>query len=73
MLSWGRLLLLERFVLYTMFIDLTKFFDTVSKEALWAIPAKYSCPSNIINMIRLFHDGMKGHRLSSVDQSDRAI
>jgi len=44
--------------LYTTFVDLTKAFDTVSREGLWKIMAKFGCPERFINMTRQFHDGM---------------
>ena len=44
--------------LYTTFVDLTKAFDTVSREGLWRIMAKFGCPPKFINMVRQFHDGM---------------
>ena len=44
--------------LYMNFVDLTKAFDTVSREGLWNIMAKFGCPTKFIAMIRLFHDGM---------------
>jgi hypothetical protein len=56
--------------LYSVFIDLTKAFDTVNREALWTMLAKYGCPRKFIQIIRLFHDGMSGQVLSSGDQSD---
>ena len=46
--------------LYAVFIDLTKAFDTVNREALWHILEKLGCPSKMIHIIRLFHDGMVG-------------
>ena len=30
--------------LYTMFVDLTKAFDTVSPDGLWKIMVKFGCP-----------------------------
>jgi hypothetical protein len=30
--------------LFSMYIDLTKVFDTVSREGLWKIMAKHGCP-----------------------------
>ena len=45
--------------LYTTFVDLTKAFDTVSREGLWRIMAKFGCPARFINMVRQFHDGMQ--------------
>ena len=44
--------------LYTTFVDLTKAFDTVSRDGLWKIMAKYSCPNHFITIIQQFHDGM---------------
>ena len=45
--------------LYTTFIDLTKAFDTVSREGLWKVMSKFGCPTKFINMVRQFHDGMQ--------------
>ena len=44
--------------LYLTFVDLTKAFDTVCREGLWKIMAKFGCPEKLINMVRQFHDGM---------------
>ena len=44
--------------LYITFVDLTKAFDTVSREGLWKIMAEFGCPSKFIAMVRQFHDGM---------------
>ena len=41
------------------FVDLTKAFDTVSRDVLWKIIAKFGCPSRFIAMVRQFHDGMQ--------------
>ena len=41
------------------FVDLTKAFDTVSRDGLWKIMAKFSCPPRYIAMVRQFHDGMQ--------------
>ena len=38
--------------LFACFIDLTKAFNTVNKEALWIILSKLGCPSKFINLIR---------------------
>jgi hypothetical protein len=55
--------------LYAVFIDLTKAFDTVNREALWKILQKFGCPDKFTNMIRLFHDNMTGLVLSGGDAS----
>ena len=44
--------------LYTAFIDLTKAFDTVSREGLWKIMAKYGCPAKFIKIVQHLHEGM---------------
>ena len=44
--------------LYMTFVDLTKAFDTVSRDGLWKIMAKFGCPPRFIAMVRQFHDGM---------------
>ena len=44
--------------LYMTFFDLIKAFDTVSREGLWKIMAKFGYPTMFIAMVRQFHDGM---------------
>ena len=51
--------------LFSVFIDLTKAFDTVNREALWTVLERFGCPPKFISMIRLFHDGMTGKVLSN--------
>ena len=36
----------------------TKAFDTVSREGLWKVMAKFGCPAKFKAMVRQFHDGM---------------
>ena len=45
--------------LYMTFVDLTKAFDTVSRDGLWKIMAKFGCSPRYIAMVRQFHDGMQ--------------
>ena len=45
--------------LYVTFVDLTKDFDTVSRDGLWKIVAKFVCPPRFIAMVLQFHDGMQ--------------
>ena len=56
--------------LYMVFIDLTKAFDTVSREALWKVLAKIGLPEKMINVICSFHDGMMASVQSDNDQSN---
>ena len=45
--------------LYMTFVELTKAFETVSRDGLWKIMAKIGCPSRYIAMVRQFHDGLQ--------------
>ncbi|KAF6028806.1 hypothetical protein EB796_012885 [Bugula neritina] len=49
----------QRMLLYVTFIDLTKTFDLVSREGLFKILPKISCPSKLQNMIESLHNNMK--------------
>ena len=45
--------------LYSTYVaDLTKAFDTVSREGLWKIMAKYGCSPKFITIVRQLHEGM---------------
>ena len=56
--------------LYMTFVDLTKAFDTVSREGLWKIMAKFGCPAIFIAMVRQFHDGMLARVQNDGESSD---
>ena len=56
--------------LYMVFIDLTKAFDTVNREALWKVLKRLGIPDNMLSVIVSFHEGMKGAVVSDGDISD---
>lgn len=56
--------------LYMAFVDLTKAFDTVSREGLWKIMAKYGCPDKFIGIVRNLHDGMTASVRDQQELSD---
>ncbi|XP_035658037.1 uncharacterized protein LOC118403431 [Branchiostoma floridae] len=56
--------------LFSTYVDLTKAFDSVCREGLWKILAKYGCPMKFINLVRQFHDGMQAHVRDSDALSD---
>lgn len=56
--------------LFVTFVDLTKAFDTVSREGLWKIMEKFGCPSKFITIVRQFHDGMVVKVLDDGDESE---
>ena len=56
--------------LFTVFIDPTKAFDTVKREALWVIMSKPGCPTKFVNLIRQFHDDMTEQVLSEGEASE---
>ena len=56
--------------MYIAFIDLTKAFDLVSRDGLFQILPKISCPPKLQSMIESFHTSMKG-TLQFVGSSSR--
>ena len=56
--------------LYMTFVHLTKPSDTVSREGLWKIMAKFGCPAKFIAMVRQFHDGMLARVQNDDELSD---
>ncbi|XP_066946153.1 uncharacterized protein [Macrobrachium rosenbergii] len=53
--------------LYVVFIDLTKVFNTVNRDALWSILTKLGCSPEFITLIQLLHENMTGQVLSNSD------
>ena len=41
------------------FIDLQKAYDSVDRTLLWQVLARFGVPSQMIRVIRQFHDGMR--------------
>ena len=56
--------------LYMTVVDLTKAVDTVSREGLWKIMAKFGCPAKFIAIGRQFHDGMLARVQNDSEFSD---
>ena len=48
----------------SVFIDLPKAFDTVNRESPWTVRGQYGFPGKLVDIIKLFHDGMKGQVFS---------
>ena len=46
--------------LYLAFVDLTKAFDTVSREGLYVALAKIGCPPKLLSLVRSFHRNVRG-------------
>ena len=55
---------------FTSFIDLTKSFDTICREGLWNITAKYGIPERFIAIVKSFHEGMVARGL---DERERVV
>ena len=58
--------------LYMVFVDLTKAFDSVSREGLWKLLLKAGCPPRVVKIIRSFHDGMMA-RVSDLGTTSEAF
>ena len=56
--------------LFVTFIDLTKAFNTVSREGLWEIMEKIGCPNKFITNVRQLHDAMMVKVLDDGDESE---
>ena len=46
--------------LHMAFIDLTKAYDTVNRQALWQLLFRYGVPWKLVAIIRSLHEGMNG-------------
>ena len=51
------------------FIDVTKTFDSVNREAMWECLARLGCPPKCVNITWQLHEGMKGCVLYDGEQS----
>ena len=60
----------QRTPLYVAFIDLTKAFDLVNRDALFKILTKIDCPPTLLSIEKSFHDNMKGTVLYDGATSD---
>ena len=49
----------RRIPLYMCFIDLQKEYDSVDRELLWVVPARFDVPEKTLTVIRQFHEGMR--------------
>lgn len=45
--------------LYALFVDFTKAFDSVDRDALWTVLGKLGCPPKFINIVKSLHFGMR--------------
>ncbi len=43
--------------LYAAFVDLTKAFDTASRDGLWKLLARLGCPRKFLTILRQLHEG----------------
>ena len=55
--------------LYAAFIDLTRAFDTVSRDGLWKILARLGCPPKFLNILQQFQVSQMGQVRHSGDLS----
>jgi len=46
-------------LLFTLFIDLKKAYDSVPRAALWQVLEKYGVPPTLLSVVRSFHEGMR--------------
>ena len=56
--------------LFMVFVDLSKAFDTVDRELLWRVLAKFGCPSKFISTVKAFHQGMNASVFAAGEVSE---
>ncbi|CAH1266638.1 Hypp3464 [Branchiostoma lanceolatum] len=56
--------------LYAAFIDLTKTFDTVSRDGMWRILARLGCPPKLLQIVQQLHKEQMGQVKHKGDLSD---
>ena len=56
--------------LFLAFVDLTKTFDTVSRQLLWSVLSKFGCPNQFLAVLREFHEGMTARVLVGGQESE---
>ena len=57
--------------LYLMFVDLTKAFDSVNRDALWKVLSKCGCPPKFLKIVQQLHDDMHGSVTSGTEKTSR--
>ena len=55
--------------LYMCFIDLQKAYDSVDRELLWVVLARFGVPEDMLTVIRQFHEGMRAHMRTDDEHS----
>ncbi|KAI8516668.1 hypothetical protein Bbelb_052490 [Branchiostoma belcheri] len=60
----------QRQPLFMAFIDLTKAFDSLNREALWKILKRFGCPDKFITILRLLHDQMTAKVLCNGSETE---
>ena len=58
---------------FLLFIDLTKAYDSVPRELLWKLLAKYGFPESMIEVIKSMHNGMEARVKVDGKLSDKFI
>ena len=43
------------------FIDLQKAYDSVDRELLWVVLARFGVPDKMLTVVHQFHEGMRAH------------
>ena len=46
--------------LFMISVEFSKVFDLVDRETLWKVLKLYGCPEKVVQIIKLFHEGMTG-------------
>ena len=52
------------------FIDLQKAYDSVDRELLWVVRARFGVPEKMLTVIRQFHEGMRARVRTDDEHSE---
>ena len=55
--------------LYLIFVDLTKAFNSVSRDGLWKILNRTGCPEKLVNILHSFHNGIQARVIGGNQES----
>ena len=56
--------------MFSIYVDLTKAFDYVSRKGMWKIMAMFGCPRKFITLVQQFNEGVQAIFQNSGESSD---
>ena len=57
-------------VMFILFVDLKKAYDSVPRDALWKVMGKTGVPPTMLEVVKSFHDGMRADAQTGKSSTD---